>query len=216
MRKGRLFLTLVVIVIVVVAFTAVREMLVTPKKEQVEGSVVDEMLALIQQHSIYNPKKEVLVEGALKGMAQAIEDPYSTYYTETEAKLHEASLAEQKAGIGIEPHIEVVQHDVLGLERVRLVEEYSVGDYHSDISYIQRAMNALGYTVGEVNGYYGESLKHSVLKFKEEYEAGAGERLDEAFYSALQQQVAKAQSDEQNDLQLQMTIGYLMHKLMNE
>ncbi|MER1999039.1 MAG: S41 family peptidase, partial [Lysinibacillus sp.] len=102
MNRSRLFLSLFVVVVAVVGFTIVREALVKPKTEEVEMSVVEEMLGLIQQHSIYKPKQDELVEGALKGMAQAIHDPYSTYYTESEAKLHEASLAEQKAGIGIE------------------------------------------------------------------------------------------------------------------
>lgn len=477
MSKSRLFLSLLVVVVAVVSFTVVREMLVKPKHNEVEMSVVEEMLGLIDQHSIYEPKQEVLVEGALKGMAQAIHDPYSTYYTESEAKLHEASLAEQKAGIGIElsesagkfiivapmkdspaeeagirpldeivqidneklhgqsmqqvlkllqrevgdeielvlyrssidehlrlkvtvqqmknktvtartvvvqnvvlgvitiklfgentaqewvqaveqlrqqkvkalivdvrgnpggylhsvagvlstmqkpgevlafmedrtgvleplhteqlenveeqqealrkwpltvvqnegsasasevfsgalkvwdsativgtksfgkgtvqqswdlqnggqvklstskwltpaeqwihkkgiePHINVEQHAVFGLEKVQLVETYNVGDYHSDISFVQRALFALGYTVGEVNGYFGEQLKQSVLQFKEQHEAGSGEQLDPLFYEVLQQQITKAQGDEQNDLQLQMAIGYLMHNLQNE
>ncbi|MER1999589.1 MAG: S41 family peptidase, partial [Lysinibacillus sp.] len=117
---------------------------------------------------------------------------------------------------GIEPHIDVEQHAVFGLEKIQLLETYNVGDYHSDISFVQRALFALGYTVGEVNGYYGEQLKQSVLQFKEQHEAGNGEQLDPVFYEALHQEIIKAQSNEQNDLQLQMAIGYLMHNLQNE
>lgn len=477
MKKSRLFLMLFVIVLAVVTFTALREKMVKEPTSEVKLSVVEEMLGLIEEHSIYDTKEPVLIEGALKGMAQAIRDPYSTYYTETEAKLHEASLAEQKAGIGIElsenngkfiivapmkdspaeeagvqpldeivqidnvklhgqsmqdvlkllqrdvgdevelviyrsaidehlrlkitvqqmknktvsartvvvqdtvlgvinirlfgdntaeewlqavdqlkqqqikglivdvrgnpggylhavagvlstlqkpgevlaymedskgvleplhteqlqgieelqqslqqwpiavlqnegsasasevmsgalqvwdlativgtksfgkgtvqrswdlenggqvklstskwltpaeqwihkkgiePHIDVAQHDIYGLEKVQLVETHNVGDYHSDISFVQRALFALGYTVGETNGYFGEQLKRSVLQFKEKFDAGSGEQLDPTFYEVLQQQIIKAQSDEQNDLQLQMAIGYLMHNLQNE
>lgn len=477
MKKSRLFLSLFVIVAGVVIFTFVRELFVKTEQPKVEVTVVEEMLGLIQEHSVYKPEKEELVEGALKGMAQAIKDPYSTYYTETEAKLHEASLAEQKAGIGIElsesngkfiivapmkdspaeeagirpldeivqiddvklhgqsmqqvlkllqrdvgdkvqlvlyrssidehlrmsltvqqmknktvsaktavvqdvvfgiisikifgentaqewlqavkqleqqnikglivdvrgnpggylhsvagvlstlqkpgtvlaymenrdgvleplhteklsdneelertlqkwpltvlqnegsasasevfsgalkdwekailigttsfgkgtvqqswnlknggqvklstskwltpteqwihkagiePDIEVEQHEVFGLEKVQLTDTYNVGDYHSDISFVQRALRALGFTVGEVNGYYGEQLKQSVLQFKEQFDGGDGEQLDETFYGALQQQINKTQSEEQNDLQLQMAIGYLMHQVQNE
>lgn len=71
-----------------------------PSVTQVDS--IDEALNLIQNQSVYNPKKEVLVEGALRGMADAIKDPYSTYYTKEEAAQHKQMLAEERVGIGIE------------------------------------------------------------------------------------------------------------------
>ena len=477
MKKSRLFLWLLVILVCVVVYTAVREAFVKPKQETSDLTVLEDMLGLIERNSIYDTEEEALVEGALKGMAQAIHDPYSTYYTESEAKLHQAALAEQKAGIGIElseqqgkfiiispmkdspaeeagvrpldeivqidnvklqgksmqevlkilqrdvgeevemvlyrasidehlrlkmtvqqmknktvsvssvvvqnttlgiisirifgentaqewiqaveqlqkqnikglivdvrgnpggylhsvagvlsslqkpgtvfafmennkgvleplhteklevaddylkalqkwpiaviqnegsasasevfsgalkawdigsiigvtsfgkgtvqqswdldnggqvklstskwltpneqwihkkgisPHIEVEQHGIYGLEKIQLTSTYSKGDYHTDISFVQRALYALGYTVGEVNGYFGEQLVQAVLQFKEQHDGGSGEQLDPAFYEALQLQIAKQQSNEENDLQLQMAIGYLMHNIQND
>ncbi|RKJ30176.1 PDZ domain-containing protein, partial [Butyricicoccus sp. 1XD8-22] len=58
--------------------------------------------SLINEKSVYSVSGEVLVEGALRGMTSALEDPYSTYYTEKEAVLHKQSLAGQRVGIGIE------------------------------------------------------------------------------------------------------------------
>ena len=44
----------------------------------------------------------MLIEGALRGMADVIGDPYSTYLTEDEAAAHKESLAGERIGIGAE------------------------------------------------------------------------------------------------------------------
>ncbi len=74
------------------------------KKEPVVAEVdsIDEAMNLIEEKSVYSTKKEALVEGALRGMADAIKDPYSTYYSKEEAEQHRQMLAEERVGIGIE------------------------------------------------------------------------------------------------------------------
>ena len=472
MKRSRLFLWLFILLAAVTVFTVAQEMIVKQTKPTETVTVLDEMLQLIKKNSIYEPKEGALVEGALKGMAAAINDPYSTYYTKEEAKLHESTLAEQKAGIGIElserngkfiiitpmkgspaekagirpldeivqiddvklsgqsmqkvlkllqrdvgqeiefvlyrasidehirlkikvqqmknktvtaetitvqdvplglisirlfgentatewlqateqlskqnikglivdvrgnpggylhsvagvlgslqkkgvifaymqdnkgvleplvtepptenysklkwplvvlqnegsasasevfsgalkvwdaatiigsksfgkgtvqrswdlnnggqvklstskwlmpneqwihqigiePHIEVEQHGIFSIEQTQLTKTYERGDYSTDISYVQRALFALGYSVGEVNGFYGDQLEDAVLLFKEREKAGNGTELDATFYKVLQQEIIDAQNNEENDLQLQMAIGYLMHNIQN-
>lgn len=65
-------------------------------------TLIDEAQSLITEEGIYSVSKEDLLEGALKGMTNAIKDPYSMYYTEEEAKMHRQSLASERVGIGIE------------------------------------------------------------------------------------------------------------------
>ena len=65
-------------------------------------TVIDELLKLISKESVYDTSSEKLVEGALRGMASAINDPYSTYYSQQEAALHKQALAGERVGIGIE------------------------------------------------------------------------------------------------------------------
>ncbi|MFY0520537.1 S41 family peptidase [Lysinibacillus sp. UGB7] len=73
------------------------------KKEQVtEVESINEAMHLIEEQSVYSTKKDALVEGALRGMADAIKDPYSTYYSKDEAEQHRQMLAEERVGIGIE------------------------------------------------------------------------------------------------------------------
>lgn len=63
---------------------------------------INEAMHLIEEKSVYSTKKEALIEGALRGMADAIKDPYSTYYSKEEAEQHRQMLAEERVGIGIE------------------------------------------------------------------------------------------------------------------
>ena len=44
----------------------------------------------------------MLIEGALRGMADVIGDPYSTYLSQEEAAAHKESLAGERIGIGAE------------------------------------------------------------------------------------------------------------------
>lgn len=104
MRKSRIFLILAAISIIVAGFILFQKS-GTPKLAEKNVSsvkVIDQAYSLITQNSVYGTSEKALIEGAIKGMANAIDDPYSTYYTEKEAALHKQSLAGQRVGIGIE------------------------------------------------------------------------------------------------------------------
>jgi carboxyl-terminal processing protease len=65
-------------------------------------SVIDEALSVIQEKGVYPVDGDMLIEGALRGMADVIGDPYSTYLTQEEAAAHRESLAAERVGIGAE------------------------------------------------------------------------------------------------------------------
>ncbi len=72
-------------------------------QETVSSSqVIDEAFDLIKKEAVFSKNDKLLVEGAIRGMAEALEDPHSTYLTEQEAKAQEATLAEERVGIGVE------------------------------------------------------------------------------------------------------------------
>lgn len=103
MRKSRFFFFLAIICIV--AASGVYWKNSENPKEVTKGSeipVIDQAYSLIKEKSVFTMKDEDLIEGALRGMTEAIKDPYSTYYTEKEAAIHRQSLAGQRVGIGIE------------------------------------------------------------------------------------------------------------------
>ena len=51
---------------------------------------------------VYPVDRDMLIEGALRGMADVIGDPYSTYLSQEEAAAHKESLAGERIGIGAE------------------------------------------------------------------------------------------------------------------
>lgn len=104
-HRKRLVLIVVIATFLVIAGIAINKM----KKEeevkpeqQLSVTVLEEAKSMIQDHTIYNVTNEQLIEGALKGMTDAINDPYSTYYSANEAVLQKQSLAAERVGIGIE------------------------------------------------------------------------------------------------------------------
>ncbi|KGR76432.1 S41 family peptidase [Ureibacillus sinduriensis] len=104
MRKSRFFLLLAAVSIIIAGFIFWQN----SKPNEVGGkdvsdvAVIDQAYSLITEKSVYGTNEATLIEGAIRGMAGAIKDPYSTYYTEKEAALHRQSLAGQRVGIGIE------------------------------------------------------------------------------------------------------------------
>ncbi len=64
--------------------------------------VIDEAFGVIKEKGVYPVDEELLIEGALRGMADVIGDPYSTYLSKDEAVAHKESLAGERIGIGAE------------------------------------------------------------------------------------------------------------------
>lgn len=64
--------------------------------------VIDEAYSIIQKEGVHPVEGELLIEGALRGMADVIGDPYSTYLTKEESIAHRESLASERIGIGAE------------------------------------------------------------------------------------------------------------------
>lgn len=105
MKKNRLLLVFSLIFFIIISFF-VWQKWNTPKKEQKlnisDIKVIDEAFTIIKEKSVYGPSDQTIVEGALRGMAESLKDPYSTYYNQKEAALHKQTLAGQRVGIGIE------------------------------------------------------------------------------------------------------------------
>lgn len=103
MRKSRIFLLLGAICIIAVSIIVWQRWSAKEAATKVsEVPVIDQAYSLITEKSVYGTAQDKIIEGALRGMTDAIKDPYSTYYNEKEAALHKQSLAGQRVGIGIE------------------------------------------------------------------------------------------------------------------
>ena len=99
MHKGRIFFILALVCLLVASFVFWKD---TKREDGVTLGAISEVMALIKKESVYDTSEEQLVEGALRGIASAIRDPYSTYYSKQEAQVHKQSLASERVGVGIE------------------------------------------------------------------------------------------------------------------
>ncbi|ATP39103.1 peptidase S41 [Solibacillus sp. R5-41] len=102
MRRSRIFLLLGVIVLIPTILFFWLDQQPKAKNQDTNFAVVNQLHDLIAKESVYDVTSEKLVEGALRGMAKAIDDPYSTYYSQQEAALHKQTLASERIGIGVE------------------------------------------------------------------------------------------------------------------
>ena len=102
LRKGRFFLSLGAICFIAAGGVWWQGNTDQKSEGTTDLQVVDELLTIISKESVYDTTPDLLVEGALRGMANAINDPYSKYYTEKEASLHSQTLASERIGIGLE------------------------------------------------------------------------------------------------------------------
>lgn len=104
MRRSRVFLFgfLVILILLFLIFWA------PFKKDKVASvpisqlSPIDQAYERILASSVHPVEGKQLIEGALRGMADTLGDPYSKYMTKEEAKAHRESLSDERVGIGLE------------------------------------------------------------------------------------------------------------------
>lgn len=103
MRKSR-FLLIITLVVIIGGLIFLFDGLKGKKEARPLSTfgVIDEAYSIIQKKAVYPLEEEELIEGAIRGMADAIGDKYSTYLTKDEAAAHRESLASERIGIGAE------------------------------------------------------------------------------------------------------------------
>ncbi|MFD1206717.1 S41 family peptidase [Sporosarcina contaminans] len=107
MRRSRFFLFLSLAALATVVFIILDGCSANGERkvgqtEKASFPVINEAYGIIQENAVYPVEGDMLIEGALRGMADVIGDPYSTYLSEEEAASHRESLAGEKVGIGAE------------------------------------------------------------------------------------------------------------------
>ena len=105
MRRSRFFLFALLAVAAILIFLFVDGKIGKGTSEEGALStvtVIDEAFSIIRERGVYPVNEKALTEGALRGMADVIGDPYSTYLTADEAAAHKESLAGERIGIGAE------------------------------------------------------------------------------------------------------------------
>lgn len=116
-------------------------------------------------------------------------------------------------GKGVKPDVEAEQHPLYEVEFVPVRGSFEVGDFSEEVAYAQKVLHAFGFHVIRQDGYFDDSTQEAIIEFRERYDLVEGDSLDELFFEKLQEQVTLYKSKKENDLQLQMSVSYLMHQL---
>jgi len=70
--------------------------------DQGNPELIPEIMYLLQMYHVSNPDQDILVDGAIDGMLDAMEDPYAEYFTPEEIMSFTDSLNGNLVGVGIE------------------------------------------------------------------------------------------------------------------
>lgn len=66
-----------------------------------ELEVIQEVMDYLNEYNIEGVEKQALIEGAIRGMVYALDDPYSDYFIEEELGQFQSNLNQQYVGIGV-------------------------------------------------------------------------------------------------------------------
>lgn len=115
--------------------------------------------------------------------------------------------------VGIEPDVEVVQHPLYSVETKLLKGRYQAGEYSEEVAYSQLVLRELGYSVHRADGFFDMDTSEAVLQFRKKHDLEEGRHIDEKFFTELTKQLQQFKDSPVNDMQLQMSISYIMHQL---
>ncbi len=118
-------------------------------------------------------------------------------------------------GKGIKPTIEVEQDALYHINLPPITGNFKEGDFAESIQYVQQVLKAQGYSINRVDGYFDRTTAEAVKEYSKKHNLNNNKIMDEEFLFALRQEVVKYREKLENDLQLQMAISYLSHKISN-
>ena len=73
----------------------------TPKTDSINDTVFLEVMDQLMENHYLQPSKEELLEGAIDGMIESLDDPFTTYFDYEEAQQYQQGFGEAYVGIGI-------------------------------------------------------------------------------------------------------------------
>lgn len=116
-------------------------------------------------------------------------------------------------GKGIQATLEIEQNALYHMKLPPITGHYKEGDYAEDIQTVQEILKAQGFSVSRVDGYFDTSTAEAVQEYNKKNKLEGRNEMNEAFLFALHQEMVKYRENVENDLQLQMAVGYLNQKV---
>lgn len=118
-------------------------------------------------------------------------------------------------GKGIKPTIEVEQNALYHISLPPISGRYKEGDFSEDIQAVQQVLKAQGYSINREDGYFDRTTADAVSEYSKKHNLDGHKEMDETFLFTLRQDVVKYRENLENDLQLQMAVGYLIQRMGN-
>ncbi|WP_397537269.1 S41 family peptidase [Rummeliibacillus pycnus] len=116
-------------------------------------------------------------------------------------------------GKGIKATLEVEQNPLFNMKFPPMTGNFKEGDFSESIQSVQEVLKAQGFSISRVDGYFDRTTAKAVEEYSKKHMLTNGNKMDEKFLFALHEEMVKFRENQENDLQLQMAIGYINHQL---
>lgn len=112
---------------------------------------------------------------------------------------------------GIKPTIEVKQTDLYHTHPLQIVDSLKLEDNDEQVKYAQEILTSLGFTTDRQDGYYSPQTEVAVRAFQDKNTLEVTGIIDSKTAAKLEEAVRMAKQKDENDIQLQTAIRYLVH-----
>lgn len=112
---------------------------------------------------------------------------------------------------GIEPNLEVKQSDLYHNHPLQIKETLKLEENNEQIQYAQEILTSLGFTTDRKDGYFSSQTEVAVKAFQTQNSLEATGTIDQKTAAKMQEVVREEMKKEENDLQLQTALRYLVN-----
>ena len=112
---------------------------------------------------------------------------------------------------GIEPTLKVEQSDLYHTHPLNITETLKVEDNNEQVQYSQEILSSLGFATGRKDGYFSSQTAVAVKAFQEKNSLQVTGMIDQKTASKMQEVVTEEKQIDENDLQLQTALRYLVN-----
>lgn len=112
---------------------------------------------------------------------------------------------------GIKPTIEVKQTDLYHTHPLQIVDSLKLEDNDEQVQYAQEILTSLGFTTDRQDGYYSPQTEIAVRAFQSKNALEVTGVIDGKTAAKMEEAVRAEKQKDENDIQLQTAIRYLVH-----
>lgn len=112
---------------------------------------------------------------------------------------------------GIEPNLEVKQSDLYHNHPLQIKETLKLEENNEQIQYAQEILTSLGFTTDRKDGYFSSQTEVAVKAFQTQNSLEVTGTIDQKTAAKMQEVVREEMKKEDNDLQLQTALRYLVN-----